>query len=99
MFSYIGRVVKIAPDGKSNFALVSVDEASAAERERLDSANDDVGLSLLIAAQRVFLVPKGTPVRILEVHEAESQCLVRILDGEHYGRTALVPLQSLTDLL
>lgn len=99
MFSYIGRVARIAPDGKSNFALVSVDEASAAERERLDSANDDVGLSLLIAAQRVFLVPNGTPVRILEIHEAESQCLVRILDGEHYGRTALVPLQSLTDLL
>ena len=97
--SDIGRVAKIVPDGKSNFALVSVDEASAAEREKLDSANDDVGLSLLIAAQKVFLVPKGTPVRVLEVHEAGSQCLVRILDGEHYGKTALVPLHSLTDLL
>jgi DNA-binding winged helix-turn-helix (wHTH) protein len=97
--SYIGRVAKIAADGKSSFALVSIDEPSAAEREKLDSANDDVGLSLLIAAQRVFLVPKGTPVRILEVHETGSQCLVRILDGEHYGKTALVPLRSLTDLL
>ena len=96
--SNIGRVAKISTDGKSSFALVSVDEASAAERERLESANDDVGLSLLIAAQRVFLVPRGTPVRILEVHEAASRCLVRILDGEHYGKTALVPLQSLTDL-
>lgn len=96
--SYIGRVAKISTDGKSNFALVSVDEASAAEREKLDSANDDVGLSLLIAAQRVFLVPKGTPVRILEVHEAASRCLVRILDGEHYGKTALVPLKWLLEL-
>lgn len=97
--SNIGRVAKISTDGKSSFALVSVDEASAAERERLESANDDVGLSLLIAALRVFLIPRGTTVRILEVHEAASRCLVRILDGEHYGKTALVPLQSLTDLL
>ena len=97
--SWVGRAAKISTDGKSDFALVSVDDEAAAEREKLDAANDDVGLSLLIAAQRVFLVPKGTPVRILEVHEAGSQCLVRILDGEHYGKTALVPLQSLTDLL
>lgn len=95
---YIGRVAKISADGKSTFALVSVDEASAAEREKLDAADDDVGLSLLIAAQRVFLVPRGTPARILEVHEAASRCVVRILEGEHYGKTALVPFQSLTDL-
>lgn len=97
--SRVGRVAKVSTDGKSNFALVSVDDESATEREKLDAANDDVGLSLLIAAQRVFLVPKGTPVRILEIHEAGSQCLVRILDGEHYGKTALVPLHSLTDSL
>lgn len=97
--SWVGRVAKMSTDGKSNFALVSVDDESAAEKEKLDAANDDVGLSLLIAAQRVFLVPKGTPVRILEVQEAGSQCLVRILDGEHYGKTALLPLHSLTDLL
>ena len=97
--SWVGRVAKISTDGKSSFALVSVDEESAAEREKLEAASDDVGLSLLIAAQRVFLVPKGTPVRVLEVHEGGSQCLVRILDGEHYGKTALVPLHSLTDLV
>lgn len=97
--SWVGRVAKISTDGRSNFALVSVDNESASEREKLDAANDDVGLSLLIAAQRVFLVPKGTPVRILEAHEPGSQFLVRILDGEHYGKTALVPLHSLTDLL
>ena len=93
----IGRVAVIHTDGKSNFMLVSADEVSAAEREKLDFANDDVGLSLLVAAQKVFLVPKETRVRILEVHEAASRCLVRILDGEHYGKTALVPLQSLTE--
>jgi hypothetical protein len=78
--------------------LVSADEESAAEREKLDAASDDVGLSLLIAAQKLFLLAAGTPVRILEVQEAISRCQVRILDGEHYGKTALVPLKWLKEL-
>jgi hypothetical protein len=52
----------------------------------------------LIAAQKLFLVAHLTPVRILEVQETTSRCLVRILEGEHYGKTALVPLQWLTEL-
>lgn len=97
--SWVGRVAKLSTtDSKSGFALVSADEASDAEREKLDSANDDVGLSLLIAAQKLFLVANGTPVRILEVQRTSSRCLVRVLEGEHYGKTALVPLPSLTDL-
>jgi DNA-binding winged helix-turn-helix (wHTH) protein len=96
--SWIGRVARVATEGKPTFVLVSADEKSAVEREKLDAANDDVGLSLLIAGQKVFLVHKGTPVRILEVHETASRCLVRILEGEHYGKTALMPLQFLAEL-
>ena len=96
--SLVGRTAKVAADGESAFALVSVDEEAAAERERLDGANDDVGLSLLIAAQKLFLLASGTPVRILEVQDTNCRCQVRILDGEHYGKTALVPLQRLTGL-
>jgi len=93
--SWVGRVAKFSGEGRAAFAMVCVDEESAAERERLDAANDDVGLSLLIAAQKLFLVADGTPVRILEVHDAASRCIVRILDGEHYGKTALVAHSSL----
>ncbi len=96
--SFVGRVARLSSDGNSDFALVSVDESAASERERLEAANDDVGLSLLIAAQKLFLVAKGTPVRILEVQETPSRCQVRILDGEHYGKTALVPLEWLWGL-
>ena len=96
--SWFGRVAQLSTEGKPTFVLVSADEQSEAEREKLDAANDDVGLSLLIAAQKVFLVHKGTPVRILEVQETASRCLVRILEGEHYGKTALVPLKCLPDL-
>jgi DNA-binding winged helix-turn-helix (wHTH) protein len=95
--SSVGRVAKLCVDGPLSFKLVSVDEATAAEREKLDAANDDVGLSLLIASQRLLMVPKETPVRILEVLPGESRCLVRILEGEHYGKTALVLLVELAE--
>jgi DNA-binding winged helix-turn-helix (wHTH) protein len=94
----VGRLARLCADGKLSFALVSVDEETAAEREKLETASDDVGLSLLIAAQKLLMVSDGTPVRILEVRQPDSRCQVRILDGEHYGKTALVPLKQLEEL-
>ena len=96
--SWVGRVAKLSTEAEATFALVSADQESAAEREKLDAANDDVGLSLLIAAQKLFLLANGTPVRILQVQDAASRCQVRILEGEHYGKTALVPLKWLAEL-
>ncbi len=95
--SKVGRVAKLCAQGQLSFALVSVDEETAAEREKLDAANDDVGLSLLIASQRLLMVAKGTQVRILEVQPTQSRCQVRILEGEHYGKTALVQLGELAE--
>jgi len=96
--SRVGRVAKLCAEGHLSFTLVSVDEETAAEREKLDAANDDVGLSLLIASQRLLMVAKGTQVRILEVQPTQSRCQVRILEGEHYGKTALVLLGDLAEL-
>jgi len=93
--SWVGRCARLRADGKLSFALVSVDAEAAAEREKLEAASDDVGLSLLIASQKLLMVPDGTPVRILEIRQPESCCQVRILEGEHYGKTAVVPLRDL----
>jgi DNA-binding winged helix-turn-helix (wHTH) protein len=93
--SNVGRMARLCADGKVPFALLGVDEATVTEREKLDTANDDVGLSLLIASQRLLMVANGTQVRILEVQPALSRCQVRILEGEHYGKTALVSLKDL----
>src|ERR1051325_935588 len=95
--SCVGRLATLCGDGNLSFALLSVDEHTAAEREKLDAANDDVGLSLLIASQKLLMVPCGTQVRILELNQPESRCQVRILDGEHYGKTALVALKHLVE--
>jgi DNA-binding winged helix-turn-helix (wHTH) protein len=96
--SEVGRIAKLCADGKVPFALLGVDEETVAERDKLDAANDDVGLSLLIASQRLLMVANATPVRILEVQRAQSRCQVRILEGEHYGKTALVSLKDLAEM-
>ena len=92
---WVGRVAKVRCENGVSFALVAIDEAAAAERQRLDAADDDVGLSLLIASQRLIMVPVGTPVRVIEVQQTHSRCHARILEGEHYGKTALLPLKLL----
>src|SRR6266436_8650534 len=95
--SRVGQVAKLSSEGALSFTLVSVDDETAAEREKLDAANDDVGLSLLIASQKLLMVPRGTQVRILEVQPMQSRCQVRILEGEHYGKAAVVPLKLLEE--
>jgi DNA-binding winged helix-turn-helix (wHTH) protein len=95
--SWVGRVAKFRCEDGLSFALVAVDPATASEREKLDAANDDVGLSLLIASQRLLMVAEATPLRILDVDETHSACQVRILEGEHYGKTALLPIKLLAN--
>src|SRR5579863_4964572 len=94
---WVGRVLRFRSDGGASFALVATDSAAAAERQKLDAANDDVGMSLLIAGQKLLMVPDGTPVRVLDVEERFSSGEGRILEGEHYGKTALFPLKMLKE--
>jgi len=95
--SWTGQVAKLCGDNSLEFVLLPIDEQALQERQKLNVANDDVGLSLQLASQRVLMVPTGTQVRVLEVHP-EGWCQVRILDGEHYGKTALAPRENLTGL-
>jgi DNA-binding winged helix-turn-helix (wHTH) protein len=95
--SWVGRVAKLSCEDGHPFALLASDAPTAAERQKLDTANDDVGLSLLIAAQKLLMVADGTPLRILEVEQSYSRCQARILEGEHYGKTALLALRLLVE--
>ncbi len=96
--SWVGHEATLCGDSNLPFVLVPVDEESMEEREKLEAANDDVGLSLLVASQRLLLVPSGTKVKVLEVRESKSCCQVRILEGEHFAKTALVPRKYLAGL-
>lgn len=93
--AWVGRVAKLCcKDGKT-LELLAVDEATALEREKLDEAGDDVGLSMLIAAHRLLMVADETPLRVIEVDSGNGRCQARILEGEHYGKTAVLPLKLL----
>jgi DNA-binding winged helix-turn-helix (wHTH) protein len=94
----VGRVFQVRGDGGEKYLLAAVDQASLKERDRLEAANDDVGFSLLIAQQRVLLLPAGLKVRVIEAHDSGPILEVRILEGEHYGRTALLTLSQLADV-
>jgi DNA-binding winged helix-turn-helix (wHTH) protein len=96
--SGVGQLARLCAEGKLSFVLVSADEEAAAEREKLEAVGDDVGLSLLIASQKILMVPDRTQVRILEIQQPDSRCQVRILEGEHYGKTALVLLTDLAEI-
>jgi DNA-binding winged helix-turn-helix (wHTH) protein len=96
--SSVGQLARLCAEGKLSFVLVSADEEAATEREKLEAVGDDVGLSLLIASQKLLMVPDGTQVRILEIQQPDSRCQVRILEGEHYGKTALVLLTDLAEI-
>ncbi len=95
---WTGKVARLCGDDNLEFVLLPIDEQALLERQKLNLANDDVGLSLQLASQRVLMVPTGTQVRVLEVHPDGLSCQVRILDGEHYGKTALAPRENLTGL-
>lgn len=92
--AWTGKLAKLCSPDNVEFVVLPVDSEALREREKLDAANDDVGLSLLIASQRVLVVPAGTPMRILDAPSSGSACQVRILDGEHYGKLALVPRKN-----
>lgn len=94
---WVGRVADLRCESGHPFALVAIDAVTAAEREKLDAADDDVGLSLLIASQKLLMLAHETPVRVLQVEEAAARCEARILEGEHYGKTALLPLRLLVE--
>jgi len=96
--SWVGHVATLCGNSNLPYLLVPVDEETMEERKKLEAANDDVGLSLLIASQRLLLVPTDTKVRVLEVRQAQFRWQVRILEGEHYGKAALVPRKYLAGL-
>jgi len=94
----IGDVLMLCDAAGSQFVLVPVDENIEKEKEKLEAASDDLGLSLLIASGKILLVPKGTKVRVLGAGRLHGSYEVRILEGEHLGQTALVPRKYLGGL-
>lgn len=93
----VGRVFALCGEGGSHFVLAPVDETVLREKEKLEAADDNLGLSLLSASGKVLLVPEGTKVKVLEARQTHRAYEVRILEGEYFGETILVQRNSLSE--
>jgi DNA-binding winged helix-turn-helix (wHTH) protein len=87
----VGKLCVLRDETGGDFVTLPVDEKTLREKQKLESAADDLGLSLLFAAEKLLVVRAGTRVRVLEARPAESCYEVRILEGEHMAKTAVVP--------
>jgi DNA-binding winged helix-turn-helix (wHTH) protein len=90
-----GKVFTMLAEPGTECVLAPVDAKSMEEWRRLLALNDDVGVSMMITEKRLLLLEAGKPVRLLAIDETAGWCEVRVLEGEHYGRTALLNRKSL----
>jgi DNA-binding winged helix-turn-helix (wHTH) protein len=84
-----GVVFPVRDDSAGEFVCLPIDEVTLKEKEKLEAADDNLGLSLLFSAERLLLVRAGTRVKVLEGRLGNSCYEVRILEGEHTAKTAI----------
>lgn len=90
-----GRVFTLVAEEGTECVLAPVDGKSLEEWRRLVRLNDDVGVAMMITEKRLLLLEAGKSVRMLALDGGTGWCEVRVLEGEHYGRTALLGRKSL----
>ena len=95
---WVGKEATVVDAAGSNYVLLPVDEESLHEKEKCEAASDDLGISLLVAAEKLLLVSCGTKVKILEARQPQLGYSVRILKGQFVGATAFAPRQFLEGL-
>ena len=93
-----GKVFTLVAEEGTECVLAPVDGKSLEEWRRLLVLNDDVGVSMMITEKRLLLLEAGKSVRLLALERSAGWCEVRILEGEHYGRTALLSRKSMRSL-
>jgi len=87
----VGKECVLRDKTGGDFVTLPVDEETMMEKQKLQSAADDLGLSLLFAAEKLLMVRTGTRVKVLEARSGPGCYEVRILEGEHMAKTAVVP--------
>ena len=90
-----GKIFSVFAEDGIACVVAPVDAISREEWQRLNALGDDVGVSMMIAQNRLLLIEVGKPVRVLSANGPEGWFETRILEGEHYGKTALLPRKSL----
>ncbi len=92
-----GKMFLLEAEEGSECLVAPVDEKCLEEWQRLKQLGDDVGVSMLVTEKKLLLLEKASTVRLLSVKGGAGWCEVRILEGEHYGKTALVAKKTLRE--
>lgn len=95
---WVGQVATIRDDAGRKYVLLPVDEEILREKCDCEAAKDDLGISLLVAAEKLLLVNCGTEVKILEANNPLLGCKVRILGGQFVGEKAFASTAHLAGL-
>ncbi len=75
---WVGQVATICDESGRNHVLLPITEEILEEAWRCESSQDALGISLLVAAEKL-LVNCGTRVQVLDASNAALGCKVRIL--------------------
>jgi DNA-binding winged helix-turn-helix (wHTH) protein len=90
-----GKIFSVFAEAGIECVVAPVDGNARDEWQRLIALGDDVGVSMMITNNRLLLIEVGKPVRVLSAEGPQGWLEARILEGEHYGKTALLPRKSL----
>jgi len=90
-----GKIFSVFAEDGIECVLAPVDGSAHEEWQRLIALGDDVGVAMMITNNRLLLIEVGKTVRVLSADGPQGWLETRILEGEHYGKTALLPRKSL----
>lgn len=95
---WVGQVTTIQDEAGRNYVLLPVSEEILQEMCGCETSHDALGISLLVAAEKLLLINCGTRVQILDASNAALGCKVRILGGQFIGEKAFAPRACLAGL-
>src|ERR1700751_3182693 len=95
---WVGKVATICDETGRNYVLLPATEEILEEMRSCEAAQDDLGISLMVADEKLLLVCCGTRVKILGAANPDEGCHVRILGGQFVGEKAFAPRACLSVL-
>jgi DNA-binding winged helix-turn-helix (wHTH) protein len=96
---WVGQIATIRHEAGKNYVLLPLTEEIFDEMCGCEKAKDDLGISLMVAAEKLLLVSCGTKVKILGAGNSALGFNVRILSGQFVGEKAFAPRAYLSGLV
>jgi len=90
-----GKLFRVVAKDRTECVLAPANRKAFEEWQRLVGLGDDVGVAMMITEGRLLLLSVGQSVRLLSIDGGVGWCEARILDGEHFGKTALIERKAL----